>query len=149
MNAKNDTLEELIKEIAVTHGIAVGRDDPIMILYTLNQRLMQDSQKAQEEMLESFKSELEAISQRWSLDAKNKAEKVLTASLNASKQSMEQLMQTAANQYLTKLKSEVDTSINRLNHSLHNAYRISILNILAASITIVGASVVIWLSIRH
>jgi hypothetical protein len=145
----SEEIQELIKEIAVNHGIAVGRDDPIMILHTINQRLMQDSQKAQEEMLESFKSELEAISQRWSLDAKDKAERVLTASLNASKQSMEQLMQTAANQYLTKLKSEVDTSINRLNHSLHDAYRISILNILAASVTIVGASVVIWLSIRH
>jgi hypothetical protein len=138
----SDETDELIKEVAAKHGVAVGRDDPIMILHTINQRLMQDSQKAQEEILESFKSELEAISQRWSLDAKDKAEKVLTASLNASKQSMEQLMQTAANQYLTKLKSEVDTSI-------HDAYRISILNILAASVTIVGASVVIWLSIRH
>ena len=146
MSAETD---ELIKEVAAKHGVAVGRDDPIMILHTINQRLMQDSQKAQEEILESFKSELEVISQRWSLDAKDKAEKVLTASLNASKQSMEQLMQTAANQYLTKLKSEVDTSINRLNHSLHDAYRICILNILAASITIIGASVVIWLSIRH
>ena len=145
----SDETDELIKEVAAKHGVAVGRDDPIMILHTINQRLMQDSQKAQEEILESFKSELEVISQRWSLDAKDKAEKVLTASLNASKQSMEQLMQTAANQYLTKLKSEVDTSINRLNHSLHDAYRISILNILAASVTIVGASVVIWLSIRH
>ncbi|WP_347990323.1 conjugal transfer protein TraM [Methylomonas sp. AM2-LC] len=142
-------LDELIKEVAAKHGVAVGRDDPIMILHTINQRLMQDSQKAQEEMLESFKSELEAISQRWGLDANDKAEKVLTASLNASKQSMEQLMQTATNQYLAKLKSEVDISINRLNYSLRDAYRISVLNILAASITIVGASVVIWLSIHH
>ena len=38
-----DQVEELIKEIAAKHGIAVSRDDPILILQTINARLMQDS----------------------------------------------------------------------------------------------------------
>jgi len=36
----NEEIDELIKEIAVKHGIAVGRDDPIIILQTINNRLM-------------------------------------------------------------------------------------------------------------
>ena len=79
---------ELIKEIAAKHGIAVGRDDPIMILQTINARLMQDSQKAQQEMLDTFKSELEEMSHRWGIDAKGKAERILNASLAASKDAM-------------------------------------------------------------
>ena len=43
MSAENDAL---IKEIAVKHGIAVGRDDPILILHTLNNQLLQDNRKA-------------------------------------------------------------------------------------------------------
>jgi hypothetical protein len=43
-----DNVDELIKEIAVKHGIAVSRDDPILILQTINNRLMQDSEKAQD-----------------------------------------------------------------------------------------------------
>ena len=73
----DDPVDELIKEIAGKHGIAVGRDDPIMILQTINARLLADSAKAQQAMLERYKEELEALSARWSSDAKEKAERVL------------------------------------------------------------------------
>jgi hypothetical protein len=63
-----DRIEEIIKEIAVKHGIAVGRDDPIMILQTINERLMQDTAAAQQEILEQFKSELESVAFRWGED---------------------------------------------------------------------------------
>jgi hypothetical protein len=62
--------DELTKEIAGKHGVAVGRDDPIMILQTVNARLLEDSAKAQQEMLERYKEELEALSARWSSDAR-------------------------------------------------------------------------------
>lgn len=60
-----DKVEETIKEIAAKHGIAVGRDDPILILQTINDRLMQESTEAQQAILDSFKSELEEIAHRW------------------------------------------------------------------------------------
>jgi hypothetical protein len=44
-----DPVEELIREIAAKHGIAVSRDDPILILQTINTRLLQDSAKAQQD----------------------------------------------------------------------------------------------------
>ena len=84
--ASDDKIEELIREIAVKHGIAVGRDDPILILQTINTRLMQDSQAAQQEILDRFKEELEAIAHRWGDDAKGKAERTLNAALAASKE---------------------------------------------------------------
>ena len=63
MNQETE-VEELIKEIATKHGIAVGRDDPILILQTINNRLMQDSQKAQQEMLDLFKSNARSVPRR-------------------------------------------------------------------------------------
>jgi hypothetical protein len=72
-----DQVEELIKEIAAKHGIAVSRDDPILILQTINARLMQDSAKAQQVMLDQYKEELEALALRWGNDAKTKAERIL------------------------------------------------------------------------
>ena len=83
-----DNVDELIKEIAVKHGIAVSRDDPILILQTINNRLMQDSEKAQQAMLDQYKEELEALALRWGVDAKDKAERILNASLLASKDAM-------------------------------------------------------------
>ena len=79
--ATDDKIEELIREIAAKHGIAVGRDDPILILQTINMKLMQDSASAQQEILDAFKSELESIAHRWGDDAKGKAERTLNAAL--------------------------------------------------------------------
>ena len=141
-------VEELIKEIAVKHGIAVGRDDPILILQTINKRLMQDSQKAQQEMLDQFKSELECISLRWSADAKDKAERILNASLNASKASMEQLLQAGAKEFVAAIKSEIDTSLNRMGRPIRDSYRISVMNLLASFLTILAAAVLLWISSR-
>jgi hypothetical protein len=72
-----DQVEELIKEIAAKHGIAVSRDDPILILQTINARLMQDSAKAQQVMLDQYKEELEALALRWGNDAKDQSGKDL------------------------------------------------------------------------
>lgn len=91
-----DRIEEIIKEIAVKHGIAVGRDDPIMILQTINERLMQDTAAAQQEILEQFKSELESVAFRWGEDAKAKAERTLNAALAASRDAMNKAMQEGA-----------------------------------------------------
>ena len=139
-------VEELIKEIATKHGIAVGRDDPILILQTINNRLMQDSQKAQQEMLDQFKSELESLSLIWSVDAKDKAERILNASLNASKESMEQLMQAGATEIVATIKSEVDTSLSRISRPIRNAKRIGLMNILASCLTIMAAAVLLWIT---
>ena len=43
-----DDLESLRQEIFRVHGISVGKDDPIMILFTLNNRLLAEGAKAQE-----------------------------------------------------------------------------------------------------
>jgi hypothetical protein len=91
-----DPIEELIKEIAAKHGIAVSRDDPILILQTINTRLLQDSAKAQQVMLDQYKEELEALALRWGNDARDKAERILNASLAASKGAMVKLMQEGA-----------------------------------------------------
>jgi len=137
-------IEETIKEIAAKHGIAVGRDDPILILQTLNNRLMQASQKAQQDMLDQYKSELEGISLRWSADAKEKAERILNASLDASKAAMEQLLRAGATEAVTTIKAEVDASLNRISGPVKDANCIGLMNIAASCITLLAAAVLLW-----
>jgi hypothetical protein len=141
-------LDELIKEIAAKHGIAVGRDDPILILQTLNTRLMQANQKAQQDLLDQYKSELEDLSLRWSTDAKEKAERILNASLDASKTAMKQLLQAGANELVTTIKAEVDVSLNRINRPIQDANRIGLMNIVASCITLLAAAIILWTTIH-
>jgi multidrug efflux pump subunit AcrA (membrane-fusion protein) len=139
-----DQVEELIREIAVKHGIAVSRDDPIFVLQTINSRLMQDSAKAQQEMLDRYKEELESIAHRWGAEAKSKAEKILNASMTASKEAMLRTMQEGAAVATTSLRKELDAAMVRVDVPLRECRRLTFLNLVASVCMLLGAAAVLW-----
>ena len=135
-----DPVDELIKEIAGKHGIAVGRDDPIMMLQTINARLLEDSAKAQQAMLERYKEEFEALSVRWSSDAKEKAERVLNAALAASGNTMRE----GASETVASIRAEIDSALGRIAVSLRQARMVGILNVVASCITLLAVATAVW-----
>ena len=116
-----DKIEDTIREIAAKHGIAVGRDDPILILHTINDRLMRESSEAQKEILDRFKEELESVAQRWEIDAKKMAERTLNAALTASKDAMSQAMQDGATASVQTVRKELAAATEAMRHSLDAA----------------------------
>jgi len=142
----DDKIEETIKAIAARHGIAVSRDDPILVLQTINDRLMQDSQAAQQEILEGFKSELEAIAYRWGEDAKGKAERTLNAALAASKEAMAQEMKDGAKAAAEAVQREFEAGAAKLAGSIREARRVSMLNMAAAGLAVLAAALALWAS---
>lgn len=143
-----DQIEELIKEIAVKHGIAVGRDDPILVLQTINQRLMQDTSEAQRTQLDQFKEELEGLALRWGTDAKVLAERVLNASLTASKEVMGKYVEEGAKATANAVKSEIDGAVAPLIVAVSNAGRVAMLNVIASCIALAAAGVSLWVVLR-
>ncbi len=148
MNDDN-ALEEMIKEIAAKHGIALDRDDPILILQTLNNRLLQDNQKAQQAMLNQYKEELEALSLRWSSDTKEKAERILNASLESSKVAMDQLMQAGTKELLLRFTSSIDESLILIGYLIKDTKRIGAMNIIASCITVLAVAALLVSTIYH
>lgn len=141
-------VEELIKEIAAKHGIAVSRDDPILVMQTINHRLMQDTSKAQQAQLDHYKEELEALALRWGNDAKDKAERILNAALSASKEAMHQAMQENAKSTAASVRAEVDLIQCAITNQLKDAQRIVWLNVAASCITLAAAAVSLWVVLR-
>jgi hypothetical protein len=135
-----DKVEEMIKEIAAKHGIAVGRNDPIFVLQTINDRLMRDSMDAQKDLLAQFAQEVETISHRWEDDARTKAERVVNAALAASKDVMERTMQDGAAAASVAMKREVDAGLS----SVAAGVRVAYINLAAALITVIAAALVLW-----
>ena len=37
----DDKIDSLIQEISTKHGVVIGRDDPILILHSVNMRLIE------------------------------------------------------------------------------------------------------------
>lgn len=143
-----DQVEELIKEIAVKHGIAVSRDDPILVLQTINHRLMQESSKAQQAQLNQFKEELEGLALRWGTDSKNYAERILTAALAAGKDSMIQGMQEGAKATAAAMRAEIGQELAQFSAPIKDAQRIAVLNVVASCITFLAAAVALWVVLR-
>ena len=143
-----DQVEELIKEIAAKHGIAVSRDDPILILQTINARLMQDSARAQQVMLDQYEVELEALALRWGNDAKAKAERILNVSLTASKEATAKLMQEGAKEAAVSVRGEIDVALRRVADPVRDARRIGALNVAASCITCVAAAIALWAAVH-
>ena len=142
-----DRVEALIREIAVTHGIAVSRNDPIMILQTINMRLLDDSAKAQHAMLDAYKEELEGLTQQWGNNAKAMADRVLNASLSASKDAMATLMHEGAKELTKSVKAEVEAGIAAsIAAPVRDGRRIAIFNVIAAVMTFFAAGLALWAS---
>ena len=139
-----DKIEETIKEIATKHGIAVGRDDPILILHTINDRLIQDSAAAQRAILDNFKSEIEEITHRWSEDAKNKAERTLNAALVISKDEMTKGMKAGSIAATQAISQTIDANIEKLLAPIRAARQVAFMNLIAAFLTVFAAAVVAW-----
>lgn len=144
----SDQIEEIIKEIAAKHGIAVSRDDPILILQTINNRLLQDSARAQEAQLTIFKEEMELLTVRWGKDSTEKAERVLNAALSASKSSMVKHMQEGSQAITEAFKSEAEPLIKKISMEVQQARQVAIISILASCITILASGIGIWAAVH-
>jgi hypothetical protein len=127
-------VEELIREIAAKHGIAVSPDDPIFVLQTINQRLLADSAKAQQVMLDRYKEEMEVIAHAWSTDAKSKAERVLNVSLTVSKEMAAKIMLEGAAATAASVRGEVDAALGRVTGTLRQSSRLVSVNIVVAAL---------------
>lgn len=137
-------IEEIIREIATKHGIAVSRDDPILILQTINNRLLLDSAKAQQIMLDRFKEEMEDLALRWGNDSKGRAEQILNAALGASKLAIVESMDNLAKKAAATVAVEIEGALERITRSVQDARRLSNFNLVAACLTMGGAATVLW-----
>lgn len=140
----NETIEELISEIAVKHGISVSRDDPILILQTLNARLLNDSAKVQKNQLDDQKQELEAMSLRWGNDIRDKSERLLNAALTASREAALSLIQESAIGATAAGRAEIENAVVMVRRELRQSRTVALMNMLAACITMLAAIVVVW-----
>ncbi len=140
----NDAIDALVKEITAAHGVAVDRNDPIFMLHTLNERLREENIKAQALMLNQFKEEMEAIAIDWGNDAKDKSERILNASLSASKEMMSHLLENNALNISSLIKQEIHYAILQLNLSAKNTKQAAALNLVAASLALVVSGFVVF-----
>ena len=140
----DDHTEELLKEIASKHGVALDREDPILIVQTMHMRLLAESRHAQQAMLEDYRKTLEGMLERWGTETKAKAERIVSASLTASMESMKAQIATTTTDVASAIRKEVTDVLGQTETRIRTATTIGYLNLFAALVTCLAAIVIYW-----
>ncbi len=138
----SDEITELIKTLAAKHSITVGRDDPILILHTMNDLLMTQAADRQAEIVRTFAEQIEMVSDRWSTDAKNKAEKVLNVALTASKDAMKKQLDDSSGEIIKLLRRDINKEYKKI---LKSNRITSIINMLTSILILLVGSITVYM----
>ncbi len=144
MSTPNESIDDLIQQIAVEHDVLISKDDPIMILQTMNTRLIKDSKAAQNVLLNQFKSEMEVISDQWSIEAKNHSDRILNSSIVSSKAEVAKIMGEQSTVIIEKWKDELSTGFSEVHKTIQSSRQAAILNIIASFITLMSAGIILY-----
>lgn len=148
MSAPEPRLDEAIQQIASIHGVAVSKDDPIMILHTMNERLIQDSKAAQQELLDNFKSEIELCVSELSIAAKNHTDRVLNSTLETSKTEIARVMEEQSHIIIERWKADLNAGLHEASKTMATSRQTAILNIVASFITLIAAGIVLTIYLK-
>jgi Transcriptional activator TraM len=73
----DDGMDAIIRTVAVKHGIALGKNDPILVLDTMNGLLINQFAKRQDVLIKEFHTKLETAADLWNKNMENKAKEML------------------------------------------------------------------------
>jgi len=133
-------IEDLIQEVAQKHGFVIGRDDPLLVLHTVNERLLQQTAQAQQNALTQFQDDLQLLADRWGQEAQARSERIITRALSAANETMAQTMKLGAEQAAAGIRAELDSALNDLEGRIRSAQWIAAIN-LSAVMLLIGAAV--------
>ncbi|CZG09760.1 conjugal transfer protein TraM [Legionella pneumophila] len=140
----SEKLDKIVQDITVKHGVLLGKDDPILMLQTMNEQLIEENRKAQQDLLVQFREEMEGISSQWKDDAKEKAEKVLNAALASSKEAVTRLLHESTKESVQAMRKLISDSLIEAHSFTQKTHKFSRFS-LVSSATLFAASCVVLL----
>ncbi|MFN6971600.1 MAG: hypothetical protein ACK4NN_12085 [Rheinheimera sp.] len=142
-------IDHIIKEIALRHNIRLTTNDPVLIVYTMHQLLLERQGEQQQQLLAMFESHIEQLTTRWSEDTRQKSEKALQAALDASKQVMANALQQNAELNAKALQNELKGVTILMDGQIRQMKVLTIGNVAASALTLAAACGVIYSLVFH
>ena len=83
--SNEDNIDDLLAELARKHKVALGADDPVAMLVTVNRFLLRETAASQDQLLQGFREAIATASNDWNKLANKRAEAILNATIFAAK----------------------------------------------------------------
>ena len=131
----DDKLDALIKRVASEHGIILSQDDPVLMMHTLNEVLLEQNEKAHAELLSKYQAILEESFNQWREYSTKKSNAMINASANNTQLTKDQF----AEQCIQLINEKIKNGIGQEAHDLARISRqAAIINLLAAALVLIS-----------
>lgn len=155
----NKKIEAIIRAVAVKHGIALGRNDPILILHTINGLLLEEFAKQQEGLIDHFREDLESAANHWSKNMEVKADDILRNMGNSHRQLINELIETQIDNIALAIadksgdialahQKRMVNNFKSLNSQIKSMRSMLYVNFAASIMALVSAILMLWLLIK-
>jgi len=134
---------KIIERVAAKHGIALSDDDPILMIHTLNEILLEENSKAHQVLLNNFRSTLEENISQWSQATENKANSLLQASSRNTNLLTEQIINACFELIDQKIESGFNEKIKEIATIVRNTRQAAIINLLATGLFFLAVLVMV------
>lgn len=137
-----DKLDALIKRVATVHGIVLSQDDPVLMMHTLNEVLLEQNENAHAELLNNYQAILEDSFKQWREYSTKKSNALISASMNNAHLTRDQFLESCVQLIDEKIKSGVNQEIHELTRIARQA---AIINLLASFMILLSVVVMFFL----
>jgi hypothetical protein len=134
MTSDQNHFSKIIERVAAKHGIALTDDDPILMIHTLNEILIEENNKAHQVLLNQFRSTLEENIHLWSQTTESKANSLLQANSRNTHQLTEHIINTCFESINQKIESSFNNKLKEISSLAQNIRQAAILNLLATGL---------------
>ncbi len=135
----SDKLDALIERIATEHGIVLSQDDPVLMMHTLNEVLLEQNEKAHAELLSNYQATLEENFNRWCEYSTKKSNAIISSSMGNAQLTRDQFLESCIQLIDEKIKSRESQEIYELTRISRQA---AIINLLASTLLLISVVII-------
>ncbi len=130
----DDQYTRIMAAIAAKHGIALSEDDPILMVYTLNEILLQENNKAHQMLLNNFRATLEENIHHWSQATESRANLLSQANSRNIHQLSEQVVNACFELIDERIESSFSEKLKEVSTLSRNIRLAALINLGATSL---------------
>lgn len=143
----DNSIDEILRKIALEHNVTLGREDPILILHTMNKIIIEENRKNQDLLFKDLGEKLGHVMVGVSENSKSQVEKSVNAALTASKEISSSIIDNSSKVTIEKindsLKKAVDNAIEKIDSKNKAVKNLAYVNLVASAMVLITAVVLV------
>lgn len=155
----DEKMKAFLSVVAEKNGIALSPKDPIMVVFTALEYLLDKQCSEQEKIVSLFNSQMEEVTINWKQSIHQQSEELITQHFNATQQEakffakallqetdrlLDERISDTVKEFESKLHGINDTTFNLLDTRIKETRNIAMLNLVSSLIVIIAVAILVF-----